>query len=59
MDSGVLLYMLLGAGVVLAPALSDRLLRGRVADGLRIALGFASAALTAIVLVLIARAAGL
>jgi hypothetical protein len=59
MDRSLLFYVLLGAGVVLVPAISDRLLKGRVADGLRVVLGFIVAAATALVLVLIARPLGL
>ena len=59
MERSTLFYLLLGAGVVLVPALTDRLLKGRVSDGSRIALGFVAAALTGIVLVLVAQPLGL
>ncbi|WP_295559733.1 hypothetical protein [uncultured Hyphomicrobium sp.] len=59
MEHGVVFYMLLGAAVVLVPAVADRLLKGRVADGVRIALGFLAAVLTAVVLVWAAGLLGL
>lgn len=59
MEHGVVFYMLLGAAVVLVPAVADRLLKGRVADGVRIALGFLAAVLTAVVLVWAAGVLGL
>jgi hypothetical protein len=59
MERGLLFYALLGAGVVLVPTVADRLLKGRVADWQRVVLGFVAAALTAVVLVLIARPLGL
>ena len=58
MERGALFYMLLGAAVVLVPALTDRLLKGRVADWLRVAIGFLAAALTGAIFVLIARSLG-
>jgi hypothetical protein len=59
MEHGTLFYLLLGAGVVIVPALTDRLLKGRVADWLRVTLGFVAAALTGVIVVLIARPLGL
>jgi hypothetical protein len=59
MQHGTLFYLLLGAGVVLVPAITDRLLKDRVAGWLRITLGFVAAALTGVILVLIARPLGL
>jgi hypothetical protein len=58
MEHGALFYILLGAGVVLVPAMTDRLLKGRVADGWRVALGFLAAALTGVILVVVARLLG-
>jgi hypothetical protein len=59
MQHGILFYILLGAGVVLAPAMTDRLLKDRVADWLRIVLGLVAAALIGVAAVLIARVLGL
>ena len=36
MERSILFYFLLGAGVVLVPALTDRLLKGRVTDWVRV-----------------------
>lgn len=58
MDHGVLFYLVLGASIVGVPAIADRLLKDRVADWLRIALGLLVAALTGVILVLIARLLG-
>jgi len=55
MEHGALFYFILGAAVVAVPALADRLLKGRVADWLRIALALLVAALTGAIIVLIAR----
>ena len=59
MEHGVLFYLLLGASVVGVPAITDRLLKDRVPGWVRIALGFLVAALTGVILVLIARPLGL
>ena len=59
MQHGALFYILLGAGVVLVPAMTDRLLKDRVADWLRIVLGLVAAALTGVAAVLVARVLGL
>ena len=59
MEHGALYYMLFGAAVVAVPAITDRLLKGRVTDGWRVALGFLSAALTALIFALITRPLGL
>lgn len=58
MEHGVLFYLLLGAAVVGVPAITDRLLKNRVAEWVRIALGFLVAALTGAIFVLIARLLG-
>jgi hypothetical protein len=59
MERSALFYFLLGAGIVLVPAITDRLLKDRVANWLRIVLGFVAAALTGVALVLVARPLGL
>ena len=59
MEHGALFYFILGAAVVAVPALTDRLLKGRVGDWLRIALALLVAALTGAIIVLIARPLGL
>jgi hypothetical protein len=59
MQHGTLFYLLFGAGIVIVPAITDRLLKDRVAGWLRITLGFVAAALTGVILVLIARPLGL
>lgn len=55
MERSILFYFLLGAGVVLVPALTDRLFKGRVTDWVRVLIGFLAAALTGLVIVLMAR----
>lgn len=52
-------YMLFGAAVVAVPALTDRLLKGRVTDGWRAALVLVAAALVGAIGTLIARMLGL
>jgi hypothetical protein len=59
MERGALFYILLGAGTVLVPAITDRLLKDRVTAWLRIALDLLAAALTGAILALIARPLGL
>jgi len=59
MERSTFFYLLLGAGVVAVPALTHRLLAGRVTEGLRTVLGILAAVLTALLLVLIARPLGL
>jgi hypothetical protein len=59
MERGALFYILLGAGTVIVPTITDRLLKGRVANRRRIALDILAAALTGGILALIARPLGL
>lgn len=59
MEHSLLFYVVLGAGTVLVPALADRLLKGRIADWLRVAIGLLAAASTGAIIVLIGRALGL
>ncbi len=59
MERGALFYILLGAGTVIVPTITDRLLKGRVANWLRIALDILAAAFTVGILALIARPLGL
>jgi hypothetical protein len=59
MEHGTLYYVLLGAAVVAAPAITDRLLKGRVSNGWRFALAALAAALAGAILALIARPLGL
>jgi hypothetical protein len=58
MERGALYYMLFGAAVVAVPALVDRLLKGRVTDGWRLALVLIAAALVGVIGALIARLPG-
>ena len=55
MEHGAWFYLLLGALIVGVPAITDRLLKDRVAEWVRMALGFLVAALTGVILVLAAR----
>ena len=59
MERGALFYILLGAGTIIVPTITDRLLKGRVANRLRIALDILAAAFTVGILALIARPLGL
>jgi hypothetical protein len=59
MEHGMLFYILLGAAVVLVPAMTDRLLKDRVTGWLRVTLGFLAAALTGLIFAVIARPLGL
>ena len=59
MERGALFYFLLGAGTVIVPTITDRLLRDRVADWVRIVLALLAAVLTGAALVLLARLLGL
>ena len=59
MERGALFYFLLGAGVVIVPAVTDRLLKGRLPDGWRIALGLLAAAITGALIALIPKSLGL
>lgn len=52
MEHGVLFYILFGASVVGVPAIADRLLKDRVPEWARIALGLLVAALTGLIFVL-------
>jgi hypothetical protein len=58
MEHGTLYYLVLGAGVVLVPAITDRLLKDRVAGWLRITLGVVAVATFAVLLVVISRLLG-
>jgi hypothetical protein len=55
MEHSTFFYLIMGASVVLVPAITDRLLKGRVTVGWRLALVLLAAALTGVILVLIAR----
>jgi hypothetical protein len=59
MEHGALYYVLLGAAVVAAPAITDRLLKARVGNGWRFVLAVLAAALAGVFLALIARPLGL
>ena len=55
MERGILFYFLLGAVVVGVPALTDRLLKGRVSDTRRYALSTLAVVVAVVLLVLLAR----
>ena len=59
MEHGTLFYILFGAGVVLVPAITERLLKNRVSAGWRAVLAICSAVLFGAILALIARPLGL
>jgi hypothetical protein len=59
MEHGALYYVLLGAAVVAAPAITDRLFKARVSNGWRFVLAILAAALAGVVLALVARPLGL
>jgi len=58
MDHSLAFYVVFGAAVVLAPMLVDRFLNDGVGRWPRFALGAAAAALTAIILLFLARLLG-
>jgi hypothetical protein len=59
MEHGALYYVLLGAAVVAAPAITDRLLKDRAGNGWRFILAVLAAALAGVILALIAGPLGL
>ena len=59
MEHGALYYVLLGAVVAAAPAITDRLFKDRVSNGWRFVLAILAAALAAIILALVASPLGL
>jgi hypothetical protein len=59
MERSVWFYILLGAGTVLVPSITDRLLKDRVSAWWRVTLDLVAAALTGAMLALIARPLGL
>jgi hypothetical protein len=59
MQHGTLFYLLLGASVVVVPAMTDRLLKDRVSAGWRAVIAICAAGLAGAILVLIARPLGL
>ena len=59
MERSALYYVLLGAAVVAAPAITDRLLKARVSNGWRFVLAILAADLAGVILALIARLLGL
>lgn len=59
MDRSAFFYFLLGAVTVIVPAIVDRLLKNRIAGWLRYLVDLLVCALTAVILVLVARPLGL